>query len=97
VWATGTLEGHTVHVQIYDPSSWGTSEGGYHVFVGEEVSSTDQNTPTSWAVQSPMGISAFNVKSGATFDVTLQPYPAGAYSPAIARTSTLIVKGTVVC
>lgn len=96
VQAVGLLNGHGVQVSVFDPASFGSWEQAAHVIVTQYASRSTISTgsDSSWIVQSPAGISLFNVSRGARIDVTVQPnWQDSSTTP----TRPLTVNGTIVC
>jgi hypothetical protein len=98
VLAVGVLNGHSVQVAVFDPSSFGAWEAAAHVIVTEFTTlstSILNDSYSGWIVQSPAGISGFNLSAGVSFAVTVQPNLQ--YSSAARPKRPLTVTGSIVC
>ena len=100
VQAVGVLNGHSVEVDIFDPSSFGSWEQAAHGMVTEFKSlstSILSGSYSSWIVQPPAGISQFNLSAGVSFDITVQPSWQGSFGDAFTPKRPLTLTGSIVC
>jgi hypothetical protein len=98
VLAIGVLHGHSVQVAVFDPSSFGSWEGAAHVVVTDFTTlstSTVNGSYSGWTVESPAGISGFNLSAGVSFAVTVQPNLQ--YSSVAPAKRPLTLTGSIVC
>lgn len=96
VQAVGLLNGHSVQVTVYDPASFGSWEQAAHVIVTqfESRSTVLSGSYGSWIVQSPAGVSGFNLSTGTRIQVIVQPDAQGSSTT---PTRPLTLNGAVVC
>lgn len=100
VRAVGVLNGHSVEVDVFDPSSFGSWEQAAHGMVTEFKSlstSILNDSYSGWIVQSPTGISGFNLSAGVGFAVTVQPSLQASSGDAFTPKRPLTVTGSIVC
>lgn len=92
VQVTGTLNGVSYRLNVFDPSSpgWGMTGGQYVVLDGLPPGG-GPSAEATWSDRSTTGITTWSRSDGATFDTTLSPVPNTAAHAAVH------VVGSIVC
>jgi hypothetical protein len=90
VQVTGTLDGRSFSLNVFDPASEGWGLGGGQYVLLDEKPTQGPSTEVAWSTTSVVGIHQWDIHRGAAFDATLEPQQGAA-------TGVVTVTGVIVC